>query len=105
MSMTSSHMGTNDDENHDQGGAARSDQGYITTRQAADLLGVNRATVINWARQGRFNAIQYGARGIYRFERAEIVDFLNKSRLQQTGGHSIGTGDTPTNSSHKSRNT
>jgi excisionase family DNA binding protein len=60
-----------------------SEQGYITTRQAADLLGVNRATVINWARQGRFNAIQYGTRGIYRFERAEIVDFLNKSRLQK----------------------
>lgn len=64
-------------------GDASSDQGYITTRQAADLLGVNRATVINWARQGRFNAIQYGTRGIYRFERAEIMEFLNKSRLQK----------------------
>ncbi len=54
---------------------------YITTREAAELLGVNRATVINWARQGRFGGIQYGNRGIYRFERSEILDFLNRSRL------------------------
>lgn len=58
------------------------DDRYISTREAATLLGVNRATVINWARQGRFGAIQYGARGIYRFDRREIVDFLNKSRLR-----------------------
>ncbi len=60
---------------------------YISTREAATLLGVNRATVINWARQGRFGAIQYGgSRGIYRFDRAEIVDFLNKSRLRFADG-------------------
>ncbi len=59
---------------------------YISTREAATLLGVNRATVINWARQGRFAAIQYGARGIYRFDRREIVDFLNKSRLRFSDG-------------------
>lgn len=58
---------------------------YITTREAAALLGVNRATVINWARQGRFGGIQYGSRGIYRFERREILDFLNRSRLSGNG--------------------
>ena len=62
------------------------DEQYISTREAATLLGVNRATVINWARQGRFGAIQYGSRGIYRFDRAEIVDFLNKSRLRFADG-------------------
>lgn len=92
MSMTSSHMASNNGDNREEVGATRSDHGYITTRQAADLLGVNRATVINWARQGRFNAIQYGARGIYRFQRAEIVDFLNKSRLQQLDDDSSGYG-------------
>lgn len=59
---------------------------YITTREAATMLGVNRATVINWARQGRFGAIQYGARGIYRFDRREIVEFLNSSRLRFADG-------------------
>jgi excisionase family DNA binding protein len=58
---------------------------YITTREAAALLGVNRATVINWARQGRFGGIQYGNRGIYRFERREILEFLNRSRLGPNG--------------------
>ena len=95
MSMTSSHMASNNSDNHKEGGVTRSDQGYITTRQAADLLGVNRATVINWARQGRFNAIQYGARGIYRFERSEIVEFLNNSRLQQSDDDSRSNGAPP----------
>ncbi|CAA9583510.1 MAG: hypothetical protein AVDCRST_MAG88-3632 [uncultured Thermomicrobiales bacterium] len=63
-----------------------SDERYISTREAATLLGVNRATVINWARQGRFGAIQYGSRGIYRFDRREIVHFLNKSRLRFSDG-------------------
>lgn len=67
----------------ENGGSPAGDaERYITTREAATLLGVNRATVINWARQGRFGAIQYGARGIYRFERKEILDFLNSSRLR-----------------------
>ena len=97
MRMTSSHMTSNNGENDEGISRGRSHQGYITTRQAADLLGVNRATVINWARQGRFNAIQYGARGIYRFERAEIVDFLNKSRLQSEArlNGTSGTQDQP----------
>ncbi len=87
MGMASAQIGSSNGDIPDQTGGGRPEQGYVTTRQAADILGVNRATVINWARQGRFNAIQYGARGIYRFDRAEIVDFLNKSRLQNaTGG-------------------
>jgi len=54
---------------------------YLSAKEAAELLGVNRATVINWARQGRFGGFQYGPRGIYRFDRQEILDFLNRSRL------------------------
>ena len=99
MNMSSSQLSSNIGDNRDQSGDAQSKQGYVTTRQAADLLGVNRATVINWARQGRFNAIQYGARGIYRFERAEIVDFLNKSRLSRSSENSSNNGGTPAQSS------
>jgi excisionase family DNA binding protein len=54
---------------------------YLSAKEAAELLGVNRATVINWARQGRFGGFQYGERGIYRFNRQEILDFLQRSRL------------------------
>lgn len=70
-------------------GIGTPDEQYISTREAATLLGVNRATVINWARQGRFGAIQYGSRGIYRFDRREIVDFLNKSRLRFADGADV----------------
>ena len=84
MSVSSSPPPPNSGDNQEHPtGKGPQQQGYITTRQAAEILGVNRATVINWARQGRFNAIQYGNRGIYRFDRAEIVRFLNQSRLQK----------------------
>ena len=52
----------------------------LTTAEAAGLLGVTRATVVAWARQGRFGAVQYGQRGIYRFDREEIEAFVARSR-------------------------
>ena len=54
---------------------------YLSAKQSAELLGVNRATVVNWARQGKIGGFQYGKRGIYRFRRQEIIDFLNESRI------------------------
>jgi excisionase family DNA binding protein len=54
---------------------------YLSTKEAAELLGVNRATVINWARQGKFGGFQYGVRGIYRFDRQELLDFISRSRI------------------------
>src|SRR5688572_17874715 len=54
---------------------------YLSTKEAAELLGVNRATVINWARQGKFGGFQYGIRGIYRFDRQELLDFIGRSRI------------------------
>lgn len=52
----------------------------LTTAEAAALLGVTRATVVAWAREGRFGAVRYGQRGIYRFDREEIEAFLARSR-------------------------
>ncbi len=63
-------------------GDSSGDRGrYLSAKEAADLLGVNRATVINWARQGKFGGFQYGQRGIYRFDRQEILEFINRSRI------------------------
>ena len=59
---------------------------YLSARDAAEILGVNRATVINWARQGKFGGYQYGARGIYRFDRHEIDRFIEQSRLPGPAG-------------------
>lgn len=53
----------------------------ISASDAAHLMGVNRATVINWARNGRISGLQYGRRGIYRFDRNEIQRFMEASRL------------------------
>ncbi|MDQ3044380.1 MAG: helix-turn-helix domain-containing protein [Chloroflexota bacterium] len=61
-------------------------QRYLSAQQAADLLGVYRATVIDWARQGKFGGYQFGKRGIYRFTREDIVEFLNKSRVPTLSG-------------------
>ena len=58
---------------------------YLSARDAAEILGVNRATVINWARQGKFGGYQYGERGIYRFNRREIEAFIEQSRLPGPG--------------------
>ncbi len=54
---------------------------YLSAKQLAELRGVNRATVVNRARQGKFGGFQYGKRWIYRFRRQEIIDFLNESRI------------------------
>jgi excisionase family DNA binding protein len=71
---------------------------YLSTKEAAELLGVNRATVINWARQGKFSGVQYGIRGIYRFDREELLDFISRSRIpypqaaEPMGGKEAGVG-------------
>ena len=66
---------------------------YLSTKEAADLLGVNRATVINWARQGKFGGLQYGTRGIYRFDRQELLDFIGRSRIPFPHGMAAMGGD------------
>ncbi len=63
------------------GDRPRTHHPYLSAKEAAELLGVNRATVINWARQGRFSGFQYGQRGIYRFDRQEILNFIKQSRI------------------------
>lgn len=70
------------DRNDQRTSTAQDDRArHLSAKEAADLLGVNRATVINWARQGKFGGFQYGHRGIYRFDRREIMEFIERSRL------------------------
>ena len=57
----------------------------ISAREAAELLGVSRATVISWAKSGRFGGYQFGAGGIYRFDRQELLDYIARSRIQPLG--------------------
>jgi excisionase family DNA binding protein len=57
----------------------------ISAREAAELLGVSRATVISWAKSGRFGGYQFGTGGIYRFDRQELLDYIGRSRIQPHG--------------------
>lgn len=57
----------------------------ISAREASELLGVSRATVISWAKSGRFGGYQYGQGGIYRFDRQELLDYIRNSRIPVAG--------------------
>ena len=69
------------------------DRVYVSAREAATLMGINRATIINWARDGRLPGIQYGANGIYRFRREDILAFIEASRLPGPAGSTDGDDD------------
>ncbi len=56
----------------------------IGLSEVSRMLGVNRATVANWLRQGRLPALQYGERGIYRLRRSDVLSFIEQSRLPQS---------------------
>jgi excisionase family DNA binding protein len=62
---------------------SRSNQ-LIGLSEVSKMLGVNRATVANWLRQGRIPAFQYGERGIYRLRREDVLSFIERSRLPQS---------------------
>ena len=68
-----------------QNDMSRSNQ-LIGLSEVSKMLGVNRATVANWLRQGRIPAFQYGERGIYRLRREDVLSFIERSRLPQSGG-------------------
>ncbi len=53
----------------------------IGITEAAEILGINRATLANWLHRGRIPALQYGPRGIYRIRYGDVVDFMEASRL------------------------
>ena len=83
-------VGQTDDERRPSPDRGR----YLSTKEAAELLGVNRATVINWARQGKFGGFQYGVRGIYRFDRQELIDFISRSRIPFPHGEDLSGDET-----------
>lgn len=53
----------------------------IGITEAAEILGVNRATLANWLHRGRIPALQYGPRGIYRIKYGDVIEFMEASRL------------------------
>ena len=62
--------------------AADGDDRLIGITEAAEILGVNRATLANWLQRGRIPALQYGPRGIYRVRYGDVIEFMEASRLR-----------------------
>ena len=59
--------------------------GDIGAAEVARILGVSRATVLNWADRGMFPAIKdvgESRQAVYRFERSDINAFVEPSRLR-----------------------
>lgn len=61
------------------------DERYLTTSQVADLLSVNRTTVLRWIDSGRMSArvLRYGPRSLIRIPESEVADFIR--RWEDTG--------------------
>ncbi len=71
---------------------ARGDR-YVDSAEAACILGVTRGTVLRWANRGAFPAVRDAAPGgpaAYRFARADLEAFVERSRLRPTGGGADG---------------
>lgn len=53
----------------------------IGTADAAQLLGIGRATVHRWAESGRLNQVgKLGKRGVRVFDRAEIEEMARREK-------------------------
>lgn len=52
---------------------------WLTTRQAADLAGKNRRTIVNWIRAGQLPAVRLpGSRGQYKIRKSDLETVLTQ---------------------------
>jgi excisionase family DNA binding protein len=49
----------------------------MSTRQAADYLGVTRTTIQNWARDGKLTVYRIGDKPLVKFKRDELDSFID----------------------------
>lgn len=56
------------------------DHDFLTTTQAAVLLGVSRQSIDRWIRDGKLRArrIQVGKRAVYRIKRSDFSEFVRR---------------------------
>ncbi len=56
---------------------------YLSTQQAADLVGVRVGTILRWLRAGLLSASRLPG-GQYRIARADLLDMLDALRQDST---------------------
>ena len=49
----------------------------LTVDEVAHLLQVHPSTVRRWEKQGQLKSYRFGSKGIIRFKRGEVSDFIN----------------------------
>lgn len=51
----------------------------LTLEQVSELLQVHQNTLRNWDRDGTLKAVRIGVRKLYRYKKADLVRFIEKS--------------------------
>ena len=54
----------------------------LSVKEVASILGVHSGTVRRWEKEGLLKSYRIGPRRSLRFDKQEILDFLNKSRKE-----------------------
>lgn len=54
----------------------------LTLEQVSELLQVHPNTLRNWDKDGTLKAIRLGARKLYRYNKADIIKLLDKSKSE-----------------------
>jgi excisionase family DNA binding protein len=57
----------------------RKQSGYIGSREAGQLLGVSRYTILDWAREGKLPAYRIG--NATKLDRADLASWLEARRV------------------------
>lgn len=58
----------------------KSESEYLTLQQACELLQVHPNTLRNWDKKGVLKAHRIGIRGIRRYKRNDLINFMEKKR-------------------------
>lgn len=53
---------------------------YMSRKQVAEMLGFGQKTIDNWLREGKFEAIKVGKRGV-RIKRSSVEDLINNNKF------------------------
>ncbi len=53
----------------------------LSTKQAAELLGVTPLTLRRWDANGRLKAIRIGSRGDRRYDKATLLGLITKGKV------------------------
>jgi excisionase family DNA binding protein len=57
----------------------------LTINDVAHLLNVHPSTVRRWEKEGQLQSYRFGAKGIIRFKKEDVFNFINQANNCQRG--------------------